>query len=71
MSVCERERARERKRKGGRGFGAEIVAALESPFYLSECIHHLVLESQLPHKTVNSIFESEIVNCKLAILRGS
>ena len=39
--------------------------------YLTECIYQLVLESQLPHKTVNLIFSSVIVNNKLTILWGS
>ena len=36
--------------------------------YLTKCIHQLVLESQLPHKTVNLVFELEILNNELTIL---
>jgi hypothetical protein len=39
--------------------------------YLTRCVHQLVLESQLTHKTVNLIFQLVIVNNKLTILRGS
>ena len=38
---------------------------------LTQCIHLLVLESQLPHKTVNSIFPLAIVNNKVTIFWGS
>ena len=38
---------------------------------LTECIHELVLESQLPHKTVNLIFPSVVVHNRLTILWGS
>ena len=39
--------------------------------HLTECIYQLVLESQLPHKTVNLTFQLVIVNNKLTILWGS
>ena len=38
--------------------------------YLTQCIHQLVLESQLPHKTVNLMFELVTVNNKLTICGG-
>ena len=36
--------------------------------YLAQCIHELVLKSQLPHKTVNLIFHLVIVNNKFTAL---
>jgi hypothetical protein len=39
--------------------------------YLTQCFNQSVLESQLPHKTVNWISLSVIVNKKLTILWGS
>jgi hypothetical protein len=40
-------------------------------FYLTQCIYELVLDSQLPHKTVKLIFQLVKVNNKLTILWGS
>ena len=36
----------------------------------TQCINQMVLESQLPHKIVNSLFHSIIVNNELTILWG-
>ena len=38
---------------------------------LTECIFLLVLESELPHKTVNLVFKSVIVKTKSTILWGT
>jgi hypothetical protein len=65
----ERERERERDREGEResitfgGWRTDKVrvgrssSLAQAPhLYLSDCIHELFLESQLPHKTVNLLF---------------
>ena len=53
---CERERAPHPNfvcpgEKGGGG-----LCALRRGNYLTQCIHQLVLESQLPHRIVNLLF---------------
>ena len=63
-------REREKEREGGGASGPNSLR-LSRGVHMSECIHHPVLESQLPYKTVNSTFEFEMVNSKLTILRGS
>ena len=40
----------------GAGWGASGWRFESSKFYLTRCVYQLVLESQLPHKTVNLIF---------------
>jgi hypothetical protein len=42
-----------------------------SQAYITECIHQLVLESQLPHEFVNLLFILVIVNDKLTDFWGS
>ena len=39
--------------------------------HLTQCIHHSILECQLPHKIVNLLCSKLIVNNKLTILWGS
>ena len=39
-----------------------------SRLYLTHFINQIILESQLPHKIVDIIFQSAIVNNKLTIL---
>ena len=39
--------------------------------YLTQCVDQFVSESQIPHKTVNLMFQFVIVNNKLIILWGS
>ena len=47
---------------------SEAELALGLGFYLTHRIYLLVLESQLPHKSVNLMFYLGIVNNKLTIL---
>ena len=55
-----------------RGPGISIAggAGSQAEYCPAQCLHCLVLERQLPHKTVNLIFELAIVNKKLTILGG-
>jgi hypothetical protein len=46
-------------------------AMLSEQCCLTQCIHHLILESQPPHKTVSSIIQLVVVNDKLTISWGS
>jgi len=39
-----------------------------APFYLTECINQMLRESQLPHKTVNSLFTITCSNDEVTIL---
>ena len=45
-----------------------FVTTFVSRFYLTECIYQLFLKSQLPHKTINMIFELVKVNNKWTTL---
>ena len=51
-------------------FNREIRGAQFRPAYLTECIYQLVLESQVPHKTVNLLFTIPNENIKLTGLGG-
>ena len=46
---------------------ADFLSAEEVSSYLTECIHSLVLESQLPHKIVNLSFTISDIKIKLTI----
>ena len=50
--------------------GGAVLAGVTPRPYLTRCIYQLVLEGELPRKTVDMIFSLVIVNNKLAILWG-
>ena len=51
--------------------GPSVVLRRALHRFLSQFTHRLILESQLPHITVNLIFQSVLANDKSMILRGS
>ena len=40
-------------------------------FHLTECIHRLVLKSQIPHKIINTLFTMTHENIELTVSWGS